>query len=169
MKIAGMLLLISGSTGMGIWMCQCMRQRIRYLEQMVWLFHFMESEVDYKKSGFVITFEEAARRMDGPVKQMLYHAAKRLKEKDACFTEIWNEEVIWLWKHSELKQEDIDSIRELGTDGYSDIRMQLMQIRMVREKLEETETKLKKEWAEKGKIYMCVGILSGMVVSIVLI
>ncbi len=154
---------------MGFWMFLRLKERIRYIEQMIWLFYFMESEINYRKSEFSAVFERAAQRMDEPVKSILMRTAERLKQRGACFRDIWHEETTKLRMHSDLKKEDLDLIDELACEGYQDIQMQLTQIRMIREKLEHTEQQLKAQLAEKGKIYLCVGVLSGMVVSIILI
>lgn len=170
MKVLGMLFVILGTTGIGINRRKLLQERIDCIAQAIWLFRYMESEIGYQKSELAVVFERGAGRMEGIYPQILGNVAKRLQIRGGeDFVKIWTEE----WDRSEarkiLDKEELGMIRSFATSGYQDVHMQLIQIRMVREQLEKKKELLQTELLKKGKLYLSVGLLSGMVVSIILI
>lgn len=147
-----------------------LKARIRCLGQAIWLFRFMESEIGYQKSELAVVFERAADRMEGGFPKILHRVAKRLQLRNGeDFKKIWQEEWAGEKKENGMLEEELAVIREFATQGYQDVHMQLMQIQMIRERLEQIKNRLEAELQQKGRIYLCVGMLSGMVVSIILI
>ena len=170
MKLLGALLLILGTTGMGYNRRKHLQDRIRCIAQAIWLFQYMESEIGYQKSELSVVFARGAERMEGIYPEILRHVAKRLKVRGGeDFVKIWTDE----WDSAEIRSilgaEALGLIRSFATDGYQDVHMQLIQIRMVREQLEELKERLEADLARNGRLYLCMGMLSGMVVSIILI
>ena len=108
--------------------------------------------------------------MDGCLKAVTGETARRLRERGGeDFCQIWHETWGIYSRSSELDKKDIAIIGELATDGYQDVHMQLTQISLVRERLEEIKRQLEAELLQKSKVYLCVGMLSGMMISIILI
>lgn len=130
----------------------------------------MESEIGYQKSVLSAVFEKASGRMDGCLKAVTGETARRLRERGGeDFYQIWHETWEIYSRSSELDRKEIAIIGELATDGYQDVHMQLTQIKLVRERLEEIKRQLEAELLQKGRVYLCVGMLSGMMISIILI
>ncbi len=130
----------------------------------------MESEIGYQRSELAVVFERASGRVDGFLQGIVSRSAKRLQKRGGeDFRKIWKEEWERSAGESELCEEELSVINELATDGYQDVHMQLVQIQMVRERLEEIKRRLEAELQQKSRVYLCVGMLSGMVVSIILI
>lgn len=170
MRLAGAVLLIAGSTGMGLWMAAGLRECLHIMERLIWMLHYIESEIGYCKSELAVVFERASERMEEPFAEMLEQVAVRMQKREGdAFSCIWREEVRALQKKCPHAGKALLILQEFATEGYSDIRMQLTQIRLVRQNLEEERDRMKKELNDKGKIYLCVGVLSGLVVSIILI
>ncbi len=170
MKLVGVILLVCGTTGTGWVLRERLKERICSIGQAIWLMRFMESEIGYQKSTLSVVFAKAAGRMTGCLGKVTKETAKRLRERGGeDFCKIWQE----AWKkHSQgsgFDKKEIAIIRELATDGYQDVHMQLVQIKMVRKQLEEIKRQLEAELVQKSRVYLCVGMLSGMVVSIILI
>ncbi len=155
---------------MGIVLRERLRARIYSIGQAIWLLRFMESEIGYQKSALSVVFSRASGRIQGYLRDVTEETAERLKERRGEeFCRIWRD--VWekYSQRSGLEKQDIAIIVELATDGYQDIHMQLVQLKMVRERLEEIKRKLEAELAQKSRIYLCVGMLSGIVISIILI
>ena len=163
-------MVILGTTRAGYYMRERLKARIRCLGQAIWLFRFMESEIGYQKSELAVVFSRAADRMEGGFSKILHRVAKRLQLRNGeDFKKIWQEEWTGAEKENGMLGEELSVIREFATQGYQDVHMQLMQIQMIREQLEQIKSRLEAELQQKGRIYLCVGMLSGMVVSIILI
>lgn len=162
--------MILGTTGIGYSRRKHLQERISCIAQAIWLFQYMESEIGYQKSELSVVFQRASGRMEGIYPQILLTIAERLMLRGGDdFMQIWRNE----WDHAGVQgvlgKEELEIIRSFATGGYQDVHMQLIQIRMVREQLEKQRERLEAEFFQKGKLYLCIGVLSGMVVSIILI
>lgn len=170
MKAVGMLLVVLGTTGMGYDRLRRLKERIRCIGQAIWLFRFLESEIGYQKSTLSAAFERAADRMEGSFSEILGHVAERMKARGGeHFKNIWKEEWMRAGGQNGLCGEELSVIGEFATQGYQDVHMQLVQIQMIRERLVQIKKRLEAELQQKGRVYLCVGMLSGAVVSIILI
>lgn len=170
MRLVGVILLICGTTGTGWMLRERLKQRICSIGQAIWLLRFMESEIGYQKSTMSVVFAKASGRLSGCLEKITKETARRLQERGGeDFCKIWQETWKKYSQNSGFDKKDVAVIGELATDGYQDVHMQLAQVKMVRERLEEIKRQLETELAQKSRVYLCVGMLSGMVVSIILI
>lgn len=170
MKWVGALLLTLGTTGLGVFYKRTGYERIRELERMIWFFYYLESEIVYHKAELAAICRRGGERQKGAAGQLLSAVARRMENGEgAVFERIWREESEALLGKCPLRDEDIADIREFAAQEFADSRMQLVQAAFCREKLEEKRKRLSEEAVSKSRIYVCMGAMGGLVISIVLL
>lgn len=169
MKLVGAILLTVGTTGLGLFYKRAGFERIRELEQMIWFFYFLESEISYHKSELAQICRRGGERQKGAVGEMLGAVADRMEGTEGTmFAQIWLEECGALSPKSRMKEDDIGILREFASEEFADSGMQLRQAQLCRDKLEEKRRNLLSEASAKGRVYVCMGTMAGLVVSIIL-
>lgn len=170
MKWMGALLLTLGTTGLGIFYKRAGYERIRELERMIWFFYYLESEITYHKAELAEICRRAGERQKGAAGRLLTAVSRRMENGEgAVFERIWREESEALIGVSPLRDEDIADIREFAAQEFADSRMQLIQAAFCREKLEEKRKRLSEDAASRSRMYVCMGVMGGLVISIVLL
>ena len=170
MKWVGALLLTLGTTGMGVFYKRAGYERIRELERMIWFFYYLESEITYHKAELVQICRRGGERQKGAAGKLLSAVAVRMENGEgAVFERIWQEECEALHGNYPLRDEDIADIREFAAQEFADSRMQLIQAAFCREKLEEKRKRLSEDAAARSRMYLCMGVMGGLVISIILL
>lgn len=169
MKLVGAILLTVGTTGLGLFYKRAGYERIRELEQMIWFFYFLESEISYHKSELKQICRRGGERQKGAVGEMLRSVADRMEGTEGTmFGQIWLEESGALSPKSRMKEDDIGILREFASEEFADSSMQLRQAQLCRDKLEEKRRRLLSDASAKGRVYVCMGTMAGLVISIIL-
>lgn len=169
MKLIGAALLTLGTTGLGFFYKRTGYERIRELEQMIWFFYYLESEISYHKAELARICRRGGERQKGAVGEMLSSVARRMEgDEGAVFGRIWREEGAALMGKSRMKKEDIEILLEFAEGEFADSRMQLMQAQLCRDKLEEKRKSLSADAASKSRVCVCMGVMTGLVISIIL-
>lgn len=170
MRWIGALLLTLGTTGLGLFYKRTGYERIRELERMIWFFYYLESEITYHKAGLSGICRRGGARQQGAAGRLLCAVAKRMESGEgAVFERIWQEESGALLGKCALREEDIADIQEFAAQEFADSRMQLIQAAFCREKLEEKRKRLSEDAVSKSRMYVCMGMMGGLVISIVLL
>lgn len=170
MRWIGALMLTFGTTGLGLFYRRAGYERIRELERMIWFFYYLESEITYHKAELEQICRRGGERQKGAAGHLLSAVAGRMAGKEgAVFERIWREECEALVGKYALKEEDIAVMREFAAQEFADSRMQLIQASFCREKLEEKRKCLSEDAASKSRMYVCMGAMGGLVLSIVLL
>lgn len=170
MKWIGAIMLTLGTTGLGLFYKRAGYERIRELERFIWFFYYLESEVTYHKAELEQICRRGGDRQKGAAGKLLSAVANRMSGGEgAVFERIWREESEALLGKYPLKEEDIAVIREFAAQEFADSRMQLIQAAFCREKLEEKRKSLSEDAASKSRMYVCMGVMGGLILSIVLL
>lgn len=170
MKWVGAFFLTLGTTGLGLFYKRAGYERIRELERMIWFFYYLESEITYHKAELAEICRRGGERQKGAAGRLLCAVAARMENGEgAVFERIWREESDSLCGKYHLRDEDIAVIREFAAQEFADSRMQLIQAAFCREKLEEKRKLLSEDAAAKSRMYVCMGAMGGLVISIILL
>ncbi len=170
MKAAGAVCLILGASGLGWHLAYLWKQRLELLMSLRQLVYFLKGEILYSHATLAEGLSQAGRKGGGPFGKLFQAAAGRLELRDGTpFPQIWKEEAGKL-KGLPLAQEDWEKLQTLGSSlGYLDIGMQERTILLYLEQLDETIRFLKEHGREKCRLYMSLGVMSGLFLTIVLL
>ncbi|MCM1064090.1 MAG: stage III sporulation protein AB [Eubacterium sp.] len=163
-------MILLGCQGLGAWYRGQFLGRIRDLRTLRQILDLWESEVRYGKA----TLGECCLRMQRQLREPFRSCFERLNGKlreangESCgkiFREVLTEGMRGL----PLRQEDRDAFFQfIPENGYMDRQMQLLSIQRSRALLESTLEELEKENAEKCRLALGLGAMSGMLLVLIL-
>lgn len=170
LKTTGAAMILLGCLGLGMWYRSQFLGRIRYLRVLQQILDLWESEVRYGKS----TLGECCRHMQMQLQEPFRSCFERLNLKlkeangESCgklFRDIMEEEMAQL----PLQHADKEAfLRFIPENGYMDSQMQLLSIQRSRSLLENTIESLERENAEKCRLAVGLGAMSGMLLVLIL-
>ncbi len=169
MKAVGAICLILGASGFGWHLASLWKQRLALLGSLRQLVYFLKGEILYSHATLAEGLSQAGRKGGGPFGELFLEAARRLEQRDGTpFSQIWQEEAGKV-KNLPLAKEDWEKLEALGSSlGYLDISMQERTILLYLEQLDETIRFLKEHSRERCRLYMSLGVMGGLFLTIAL-
>ena len=170
LKGAGCIMILAGCFGMGLLYREKMNGRIRALQQLMDILELFESEVRYGRSVLPECCRRVGGQIGGAMGETLVYVSERVQENDgASFGEIFSENVGNVLKELPLKAEDRAAFFQfISPNGFMDGQMQQRAIEQCRERLGRTKEKLEQENAEKSRIVVGLGAMSGLLLILIL-
>ena len=171
LKIAGVILCVTGCAGYGILKIANWNKAIMELEQWILLFQKMKSHIYYQRDRL----EEICCLMNKEMYGIggIYTARageEALQKRTAGFKQIWNEQMK-LWENESILPTKIKEMIMHFTDytGEQDYELQMSFLDMYISNLEKEKGTLENQIQEKKKPVMTVCLVSGLVISILLL
>jgi stage III sporulation protein AB len=170
-KILGCVLILSSSTGMGLYFSSELKGRIQDLKELRRILTLLRGDIRYANSPLPEAVQALSVRHDGRYKKFLTMAAERLSEYGGVsFCEIWKESVAKGLENTSLSKKDLQSLSGFGDNlGYLDKEMQLNTIDLYLSQIEEEIKELSKGVKEKTYMYNTLGILGGIFLTIIML
>ncbi|MCM1540991.1 MAG: stage III sporulation protein AB [Blautia sp.] len=163
-------MILLGCLGLGLWYRSQFLGRIRNLYMLRQILDLWESEVRYGKA----TLGECCLHMQRQLREPFRSCFERINEKlgeadgESC-GKIFRTVLAEGMRDLPLQQEDRDAFLQfMPENGYMDGQMQLLSIQRSRALLEGALGKLEKESAEKCRLALGLGAMSGMLLVLIL-
>lgn len=169
-KAMGALMILFGCLGMGIWYRSQFLGRVKNLRMLRQILDLWESEVRYGKATLGECCLHMQKQLPEPFRGCFEKLDRKLKESpgESCgklLRSILEEGM----RELPLRQEDRDAFLQfIPENGYMDGQMQLLAIQRSRALLEGTLEKLDRENAEKCRLALGLGAMSGMLLVLIL-
>lgn len=170
LKLVGVLLILTGCTGVGLYTALRYLIRIHLLEELEQAMQFIYSEVEYAACDMVEIMHMltvrgcACRPFWCRMEEALLSCEGRL------FYQCWKEYISDIDGYSCLKAEELLLLQELGKNlGNMNREAQLHTICLFLERLHTILIQAKGEYKEKRKISGIVGITAGIFISVLLV
>lgn len=169
-KWLGALFVITGCTGMGLWMADQWKLHLRVLEDLRKLIFLIKGEIIYANSPLTEAFERAGRKSSTCIGELFLNVSERMeKQQGEPFYVMWKEEIDKLGKAVPLSKEDRQELKCMGEHlGYLDREMQERTILLYLEQLDITIHYLREHLREKSRLYTSLGIMGGLFLTIVM-
>lgn len=169
LRAAGAACILLGAFGTGWSLALSWRRRLELLEALRRMAYFLKGEIVYGHGTLAEGLAQAGKKGGGPFGAMFEAAAARLEERDGtAFWEIWEAEADKL-SELPLKPQDWDQLKRLGSQlGYLDLEMQERTLLLYLEQLDETIGYLKEHRRERCRLYMSLGVMGGLFLTIAL-
>ncbi len=165
-KIAGIILVISGFGGWGISGAWRLKKRVKQLQDLRQAFAFLEKEITGFYSPLSIALEKTARFARSPI-SLLFSASAELLGSKCGFTaqEAWLEGVQRVRQNSCLHEDELDLISSAGGQiGISDALQQRKFLAFIQEQLKIAEEKARLSMESEQKLHLYGGFIIGCVV-----
>ena len=131
----------------------------------------LKSEIRYTKSPLPEAFGRIARRIGTPYDIWLMQLSRMLARKDqGNFASVWKRSVERYITESRLKKEDFEELKAFGRYmGYQDEEMQIWSIDLYLTRLDEKIAAERETLAQKKRLCHCLGVMSGMFLTVILL
>ncbi|HCC06722.1 MAG TPA: hypothetical protein DEP72_00955 [Clostridiales bacterium] len=171
-KIIGMLIVIATSAGIGFYIPKLHKNKIEFLIDMRQSFYLLKNEINYSINTIVVSFfniyEKASNQC---VKQFFYDMYEKLQEKSGIsLKSTWETGVNELLCKEKINENEAKHITSFGNSlGYLDREQQLKNIDFLVEGLDEIILMHKEKYEKHSKLYSRMGILVGLMATVVLL
>ena len=159
LKIAGVLLILTGCTGVGLYTAMRYLIRIHLLEEIEQAMQFIYSEIEYAACDMVEIMHMLAARSNACRMFWCRMEEALLSCEGKLFYQNWKEHITGIEGYSCLKTEELLLLQDA----------QLHTIRLFLERLHAILLQAKGEYREKRKISGIVGITAGIFISVLLV
>lgn len=169
-KGVGSVMILTGCFGLGLLCRERLNGRIRALQQLMDVLELLESEIRYGRNVLPECCRRAGEQTGGSLGKAFVRVAEQMREnKGASFSEILRETVGDALEELPLKREDRELFFQFAAHGgFADGQMQQRAMEQSRERLGKTKEKLEQESAEKGRIAVGLGAMSGLLLILIL-
>lgn len=171
MRVAGSLLILLGTTGIGYLAGLDFQRQWEELACLRRIFLMLKGEIHYMREPLEEAFAHIAERTKEPYSQFLRQVSERLRQRsDTSFGNIWNQAVSDCLASSRLKKENVEQLRTLGDSlGYLDQKSQEGAVDLYLELLETEMKELRREIRMKRKLCNSLGVMGGLFITVLLL
>lgn len=171
MKPAGAVLVIIATSAWGITAAQKFQnqyEQLKYLQKIICL---LRSEIRYARSYLGEAFSQIGRKAESPYKEWLLELCVRMEDRNgAVFEEIWEAGVLRYLKDAGLPKNTFGRLAAFGSQlGIADVEMQVKLLDLFREEIEQTMNEVQEEMRMKIRLCHCLGVMSGIFITILLV
>ena len=171
LKLAGILLLMTGCIGLGINKVAEEKRRIRDLREIRRIVQRMQSEMMYGKRTLpeiCLLFSQCMRE---PYRSAFLEIFQRINENDGSSLErIWKERMNICMDTMPLREEEKEILRGLPEhQGILDETLQAAGVGQSLDVLEEHIRQAEAEYENKSKVIMSISVMTGLFITILLL
>ena len=170
-RIIGAALVILSCSAMGLSMSRRIAGRYRELVELKRLLGLMEGRIRFGGGTLREIFTELAEQAEPPYNRFFAHAAASMEQGTGIhLSEHWSGAMRAELSETRLAPDDLVLLEDLGRDlGGLDKATQLQTLMFAAQQLEERRQELLLELPVKRKLYSCLGVLSGLFLTVLLL
>ena len=167
-QILGGIVVIGATTLLGLHFASLGARRAKDLMEMKKSLIMLKSQMDFAIYTMPQSFLHVSRRVSPPFSAFYAQLSKRLEDGEVSICDAWEQGVEMLSK-GYLHREDLENIAALATTlGAMDVDVQLNSIDMLIANIDDTLAKLGTQNPKDARMYRGLGIISGLLITIVL-
>ena len=142
-------------------------ETMKYLQRIISL---LQSEIRYSRAFLGEIFENIGQGVKEPYKSWLFQMSEKVNEfTGERFEDIWKDSVQKNLKVLDFPEQELESLKSLGNQlGYADIQIQMRLLDLYQEHLERTIREVHEQVRMRVRLYHCLGVMSGLFVSVLL-
>ncbi len=171
LKVIGSLIVIMTSACGGIVAAEHIRdqyEQMRYLQKLIYR---IRSEIFYSRAYLGEAFQQIAVSSKEPYKSWMKQLAEQTERRTGgLFSIIWEENTRKYLADAGLPKDVLDRLSALGGQfGIADIEMQVRTLDLYLEELNLSMEEQHETMNSRIRLYRCLGVMSGIFVTILLI
>ncbi len=162
--------MLGGCLGLGLWYRAQMDGRIKALRNLENILELLSSEVRYGRASLPECCSHAARFLAPPFDAAFQEIGRRMEENSGmAFGEVFREEMAEGLTGLPLKEKDREDFLQFTLrTGFMDSQMQLKAMEQSMALIRNTQEKLTQEHAEKCRMALGLGAMSGLLLILIL-
>lgn len=171
MKLLGGIMILLGSSGIGICYKQQLAGRILAIQELIEILTALESEIQYHRETLPESCQRIKHSVSISMKEALLKVEERMAEKEGeSFAFIFRQETEGVLKRMPLCRDDREEFYHfLPQVGFADVQMQINLIHQSKDWLEKKEKKLSTEKEKKSNLAIGLGVMSGLMILLILV
>lgn len=171
MQMLGGALILLGCFGLGMWYREQYLGRLHTIRELIRILEQWISEIRYNSSTLPECCRQIGRQREDRLGEICREVYREYTEAEGCsFLEIAEKSFRRQLRTLPLKKEDIEEfLRFAGKEGYADESMQIKSIELSRQRLEHTADTQQREIAQKCRLSVGLGAMSGLLLLLILL
>lgn len=171
LKLLGVFFIMFSSILCGIKKANSYKEHYEELLYLKRVFIMIRGEIRYNIGTLSEVFFSVGKKLKDVYRESFLELSDRLLGgSGTVFRDEWENVVISGLKECKLWEKDLEMLREVGENmGYLDMEMQLGFIDLYLEKLEEEIINGRAELKTNMKLYKVLGVMGGMLISILIL
>jgi stage III sporulation protein AB len=170
MKIAGMLLVIAGCVGIGIYYQIREIFRYRNLQELLKAAVVLAGEIASMRTPLPDALFQASCRSGGVVSVFLRSVTEELEGGQGEFSIVWKKKLQENIQAMQLREQDRHELEELGTMlGYLDVEMQIQSLELYKKRVETSIEELESQKEKRSRLYPVLGTMAGVLLCILIV
>ena len=171
MKGIGVILILLGTSGIGYLAAVDLRRHLNDLKWLRRILLLLKEEITYTHAPLGEVFFHISGKVKEPYGLFLAQVSERLLERaGSSFSEIWFCAVEEKLRVTKLTREELEELKDFGNSlGYLGGHAQEGAIDLYLEQLQERMQEVREGMAAKQKLCGCLGVMSGIFITILLI
>ncbi len=170
-KIIGLCMVIGAASAGGALAAEKVRhgyEQLRYLQRIICQ---LKSEIQYTRACLGEAFYKIGTSAGSPYKEWLLAMSRQMEERrGGTFAGIWEEQTLEYLKDSGLSGRTVERLADFGSQlGAADVKLQARALELYQEEIGLTMEEMRREMQSKIRLCHCLGIMSGIFVSILLL
>ena len=164
-------MVISASGYLGFYYSSRVRRRLTQMRTVRQILYMLKGEISYSASTLPESLETISGKTDRPFRGFLERVAQRLGNLEGqTMEQIWRQELQTFRRETSMKPQDLEEWESLGARlGYLDRSMQLKLIDLFLLQWEEKIRYLEKASRSICRLYQYMGILGGLLLTVMLV
>lgn len=169
MRMAGMLMVMLGCIGAGIWYGQIYLRKWHNLKNCQKAVMILRNEIMYGRTPLPAAFAQMAARTNGSISRFFDTVSRRLEEGGGRLEDIWIVSIQEVLTAREMRQEDRQELAGLGNMlGYLDVQMQIQALELYEKRLEGSLQMWEREKEKKARLYPVLGTMGGALICLMI-
>ncbi len=142
--------------------------QLQYLQKLLYL---LRSEILYARSCLGEAFYQIGQRAKSPYREWLLRLCIRMEEKEeGIFAGMWEESIKSCLKDSGLPKKELLRLAAFGNQlGIVDAQMQVKALDLYLEEIRISMEEMRNEMRTKIRLCHCLGVMSGIFITVLLI
>lgn len=171
MEILGGALILSGCFGLGLWYRQQFLGRLHTIRELIRILEQWISEIRYNSATLPECCRQIGRQRKDRLGEICTEVYREYTEtEDDGFLELAERSFRRQLRTLPLKKEDIDEfLRFAEREGYADAAMQIKSMELSRQGLEHAVDMQQREIAQKCRLSVGLGAMSGLLLLLLLV
>lgn len=171
LKVIGAVLVCVSGAAFGLGLVGELKEKVSFFRALKECLQLVSGEIRFGCSTLPEAFCGLKERTKQPLAMYFYEIGEAWRqEPEVPIGKVWENVVQTHGKDLSLNKEETIWFSSIGSRlGHLDKEMQVNTIAMILEELEQREEQANSNLMEKGKLYPCVGTMSGVLATLLLI
>ena len=170
-KIIGAALIVSSTTALGFIYSRADKYRLSELSELEKAISVLKSHIGFAVMPLGEALFATSMRVRPPASDIFRDMGERISRKEGQeIKDMWRSSVMENTRDTHLSDEDKEELCSLGlTLGYLDKGRQEKSIALFEEYIKEVKAELSGKSLINSKLYMSMGVLSGLIIAVILL